>query len=275
MMQVCSAEECKRRWDKDGWFVYQRLIPLDVLEPAQRALHGLFPTADEFADYADPERIAPLLSEQGAPQPQFPFESDALNDLALNDLIIDLAQQLLAFDDIGLYQAAVAAKYSNGALNDEQDHHLDSPKDAGCLPRAIADDQHATMFIYLSDVTPDTAATRVLPREVTAGIPVERSHLPFDEFSQLYALEQSASGPAGSVFVYRRNVFHRGVAVTAPRSARFMLPVAFEPSVKIKRDSGAFDTGGQAGAWHRFTERATDRQLRMLGLRKQSGLALG
>jgi hypothetical protein len=266
MVRVFSADECKRRWDNDGWCVFQRLIPPDVLQAAQRAIHNVFPTADEIADHLDPERMAPLLSERGALQPQFPFESDALNDVALNDSIIELAERLLALDDIGLYQAAVSAKYSNGAPEDEQLHHVDSPCDESCLPRADPDDQHVTMFIYLSDVTPETAATRVLPREATAGIPVERSYLPVDEFSQLYAVEQAASGPAGSVFVYRRDVFHRGVAITAPRSARFIVPVAFEPSTRVKRDNRAFETGAQAGAWHRFIQRATERQLKVLGL---------
>ncbi len=270
MMHVFSAEECKRRWDNDGWCVFQRLISPDVLEAAQRALHDLFPTADEFADQLDEERFAPFLSQRGARQQQFPFQSDALNDVALNNSVIDLAERLLATDDVGLYQAAVSAKYSNGAPDDEQHHHLDLPKDASCFPRSDAR-QHVTMFIYLSDVTPGTAATRVLPRQVTAEVPLDRRCLPVDDFSHLYALEQTASGPAGSVFVYRRDVFHRGVAVTAPRSARFVIPVAFEPSARIKRDDGAFDARDHAGAWHRFTRRASERQLSVLGIPKSSG----
>ena len=270
MVHVFSAEECKRRWDNDGWCVFERLIPADVLEAAQRALCGVFLTAEEFADQLDAGRISPFVSTRGVPQLRFPFEYDALNDVALNDSVIDLAERLLALKDIGLFQAAVTAKYSNGALYDEQRHHVDPPSDASGLPRADPGDQHVTMFIYLSDVTPETAATRVLSRGATAGIPIERGYLPVDEFSKLYALEQPASGPAGSVFVYSRDVFHRGVAVTAPRSARFVVAVAFEPSANIKRRSGAFDAGAQTGAWHRLTRRATERQLGILGLLNQA-----
>ena len=194
------------------------VIPPDLLAGARAALPAVFPTADEFADQVDPDRNASFLTERDAPRPQFPFEAEALNRVALHDTIIDIAEQMLEVEDLRLYQAAVTAKYANAAPDYEQLLHVDYANHTLVVPRTDVGYQHVTMFIYLSDVTPETGATRVVSREHTADIPVERTYLHLEEYAHLYALEESASGPAGSVFVYRPDVFHRGVPLAARRS---------------------------------------------------------
>lgn len=111
------------------------------------------------------------MTERGAPHPQFPFEAEALNRVALHDSIIDLAEQMLELDDVRLYQASLSAKYANAAPDYEQLLHVDYANHTLVVPRADVRYQHVTMFIYLGDVTPDMAATRVVSREHTAGIP--------------------------------------------------------------------------------------------------------
>ncbi len=167
-----------------------------------------------------------------------------------------------------MYQAAVTAKYANAAPDYEQLLHVDYANHTLVVPRTDAGYQHITMFIYLSDVTPETGATRIVSREHTADIPVERTYLHFEDYANLYALEQSASGPAGSVLVYRPDVFHRGVPVAAPRSARFFLAVAFKPAATDWIGFHAFPTRGEDMAWHRFMRHATERQLSLLGFPK-------
>ena len=267
-MSALSFDEYKRRWDTTGWCLIENVIPPDLLARAQEALPAVFPTADEFADHVDPDRNAPFLTERDAPRPQFPFEAAALNRVALHDTIIDIAELMLEFADIRLYQAAVTAKYANAAPDYEQLHHVDYANHTIVVPRTDAGYQHVTMFIYLSDVTPETGATRIVSREHTAGIPVERTYLHLEEYAHLYALEQPVSGPAGSVFVYRPDVFHRGVPLTAPRSARFLLPVAFKPAATDWIGYHAFPTRGEDMAWHRFMRHATERQLTVLGFPK-------
>jgi ectoine hydroxylase-related dioxygenase (phytanoyl-CoA dioxygenase family) len=266
-MELSSAEY-KRRWDAAGWCVIEDVIPADLLAAAQRALPAVFPTADEFADHVDPDRNAPFLTERGAPRPQFPFEAEALNRIALHDAIIDVAEQMLEVDDLRLYQAAVTAKYANAAPDYEQLLHVDYANHTLVVPRTDVGYQHVTMFIYLSDVTPETGATRVVSREHTADIPIERTYLHLEEYARLYALEEAASGPAGSVFVYRPDVFHRGVPLTAPRAARFLLPVAFKPAATEWIGYHAFPARAEDMAWHRFMRHATERQLTLLGFPK-------
>jgi hypothetical protein len=267
-MGSLSPAEYKRRWDTAGWCVIEGVIPPDVLAAAQRALADVFPTADEFADGVDPDRNAPFLTEQGAPRPQFPFERGALNRVALHDVIIDLAERLLAIDDIRLYQAAVTAKYANAAPDYEQLLHVDYANHTLVVPRTDVGYQHVTMFIYLSDVTPEMGATHVVSRKHTADIPIERTYLHLEEYAHLYALEEFASGPAGSVFVYRPDVFHRGVPLRAPRAARFLLPVAFKPAATDWIGYHAFPIRAEDMSWHRFMRHATVRQLTVLGFPK-------
>ncbi|MGO9874777.1 MAG: phytanoyl-CoA dioxygenase family protein [Acidimicrobiia bacterium] len=267
-MDSSSPADYKRRWETAGWCVVEDVVPPDVLAEAQHALPDVFPTADEFADGVDPDRNAPFLTERGSPTPQFPFESAALNGIALHDAILDLAEHMLGIDDLRLYQAGVTAKYSNAAPDYEQLLHVDYANHTLVVPRTDVGYQHVTMFVYLSDVTPETAATRVVSREHTADVPIERTYLHLDEYADVYALEESASGPAGSVFVYRPDVFHRGVPLTAPRAARFNIAVAFKPAATDWIGFHAFPPRAEDMAWHRFMQYATVRQLAALGFPK-------
>jgi Phytanoyl-CoA dioxygenase (PhyH) len=191
-----------------------------------------------------------------------------LNRVALHDGIIDLAERLLAIEDIRVYQAAVTAKYANAAPDYEQLLHVDYANHTLVVPRTDVGYQHVTMFVYLSDVTPETGATRVVSREHTADIPIERTYLHLSEYAHLYAVEEAASGPAGSVLVYRPDVFHRGVPLTTPRAARFLLAVAFKPAATDWIGYHAFPGRAEDMAWHRFMRHATVRQLAVLGFPK-------
>jgi hypothetical protein len=143
--------------------------------------------------------------------------------------------------------------------------HADYANHTYVVPRADIGYQHLTTFIYLTDVTADTAATRFVSRRHTGGIPVERTYLHLEEYAHLYALEEPAEGPAGSVLVYRPDVFHRGMPMMVPRAARFMLAVSFKPARAEWIGFHAFPQRGEDMAWHRFMRHATERQLTALG----------
>ncbi len=244
------------------------MIPPADLADAQRALPDLFPTADEFADGVDPDRNAPFFSEEGAPRPQFPFDQEALNRVALHDAMLDLAGTLLETDDFRVYQAMAIAKYADGAPDYDQLLHVDYGNHTLVVPRTDVGYQHLETFVYLTDVTPSSGATRMVSREHTAGIPIERRYLHLEEYAHLYELEEPASGPAGSVLVYRPDAFHRGVPMETPRTARFMLAVAFKPAGTDWIGYHAFPARGDQRAWDRFMRHATPRQLDALGFPK-------
>jgi hypothetical protein len=196
--------------------------------------------------------------------PRFPFEDAAFNDLVLHDRLIDLAEDILGRSDLRLYQAALSAKYAGGAESDEQLLHADYGNHTLVVPRADVGYQHLELFVYLSDVTAD-AATRLVSRRLTGHIPVERTYLGLNEYGYLYDAEVAAAGAAGSVLAYRPDVYHRGVRMTAPRSARFMLHVSFKPAGTDWLGSQAWPGAAEGMAWHRFANAATVRQLSALG----------
>src|ERR1019366_7032833 len=165
------------RWYTDGWCVLENLLPADEVAAAQEDLAGLFPSA---------ETVATELSRGGgtgrdlswdSTKPMFPFDGMALNRLVVHENLIALAEDLLGTDQLRLYQGMASAKYSDGAPDYEQLLHVDYGNHTLVVPRADHGYQHLELFVYLSDVTPETAATRVVPRRLTQDIPVERMYL--------------------------------------------------------------------------------------------------
>jgi hypothetical protein len=262
-MTVTGAD--RTRWERHGWCLLTEVLPASVVQTAQAALPTLFPSAEDFAADRDPERNRPFRVDSHMVMPRFPFEVAALNELVLHDKLLDLAHAFLQLDDIRLYQAMASAKYADGAGEDEQLLHVDYGNHTLVVPRPEAGYQQLELFIYLSDVTPTTAATRVVSRELTGDIPVERTYLSLNDYGHLYQAEEPASGPAGSILVYRPDVFHRGVRMTEPKAARFMLHVSFKPPETDWLGSHALPSAGEDMAWHRFMQHATERQLTVLG----------
>lgn len=266
-MITTSFVEGKRLWDAEGWCVIEGVIPPEDLAAAQAVLPELFPSAEDFADQLDPARSDAVVRGQDARRPLFPFEWGALNRIVVHDRMIELAQTLLRSDDLRLYQAMAIAKYSDGPPDQDQLLHADYGNHTLVVPRSDIAYQPLTMFVYLTDVTPETAATRFVSRRYTVdrGIPVERTYLHLDEYADLYAKEEPASGPAGSVLVYRTDVYHRGVPLRSTRAARFMMAVAFKRPSTDWIGFHAFPIHAEDMSWHRFMRHATVRQLSLLG----------
>lgn len=254
----------KEQWDTAGWCVIPGVVPQPDLEAAQAELPSLFPTAEEFATDPDSHRNRAYQSWDGV-KPRFPFESQALNRLTVHDAIIDLAEELLEIGGLRLYQGIASAKYSDGSPDHEQLLHADYANHTLVVPRADVGYQQVTMFVYLSDVTPETAATRMVSLPHTRHLPVERTYLHLVEYASLYAREECATGPAGSVLAYRPDVYHRGTAMTAERAARFVLHVAYKPPGTDWLGSQAWPSAAEDLAWHAFMRTASLRQLMVLG----------
>jgi hypothetical protein len=245
--------------------VLDRFLPNEVVEGAQEGLAREFPSAEDFAANREPERNAPFRTDSHTVMPTFPFEHAPFNDVVLHDRLIDMAEEFLGLTDLRLYQGALSAKYAGGAASDDQLLHVDYGNHTLVVPRDDIGYQHLELFVYLSDVTTDTGATRMVSRRLTQDIPVERTYLSLTEYRHLYEAEVPAEGPAGSVLAYRPDVFHRGVRITSPRSARFMLHVSFKPAQTDWLGSQAWPGAAEGLAWHRFANRANVRQLSALG----------
>ena len=157
---------------------------------------------------------------------EFPFPGGRLNRLCVHPALVDFVARALDTREIRLYQAQVNAKYI-GAANYEQPLHTD--RNHSWLPaHPDAAWWHVETFVYLSDVTDGTAPTHLVPLDATRHVPSTTPFLRPDDHLDVYAAEQSAPGRRGSVLVYRTNVFHRGVDLTEPNGAWFLLNVSYK-----------------------------------------------
>jgi hypothetical protein len=88
------------------------------------------------------------------------------------------------------------------------------------VPRRDGRYQQLTTFVFLSDVTDDDGPTRIVPFEKGDVVPFTPLYL---EFGALADAEVAATGPAGSLLLYRTDILHRGSNFGAGGRARFSL----------------------------------------------------
>jgi hypothetical protein len=265
MVRTVLDTASRSRWHADGWCVLEDLIPAEEIAAAAEAAAVLFPSAETGPGAADPTDASPYDVRWDGRKPVFPFASPALNQLCVHETLIELAQDLLGTDRVRMYQGLASIKVFEGHADYEQLLHVDYGNHTLVVPRDDAGYQHLELFVYLSDVTSERAATRFVSRRLTGDIPIERTYLSLSEYAPLYAAEEPATGPAGAVLAYRPDVYHRGTALTEEGAVRYLLHVAFKP---VGTDWLGFQAWPQAAedlAWHRFVDRATPRQLTVLG----------
>ncbi len=259
------AEQELERWHQDGWCVLRGILPLDEVAAARVELASYFPSADWIPTRPGTPGEDGFDASWDATKPMFPFVGRALNGLVVHHRLIALAETLLGTDQIRLYQGMASAKYSYGSPDYEQLLHVDYGNHTLVVPRTDVGYQQLELFVYLTDVTPETAATRMVSRRLTGDIPVERTYLSLTEYASLYEAEEPASGPAGSVLAYRPDVFHRGTSLSAGAAVRFLLHVAYKPVGTDWLGYQSWPAAAEGAPWHRFVGQASLRQLTVLG----------
>lgn len=270
-------------WRVDGWVVLDDLVGADAVDAALADVAEIFPTAAAY--HGDPEgeterrlgRPAPehevftwppdgpgFRPEQHRWQHLFPFPgSGALNRLCVHPSVVDFMARALGSPDLRLYQAMALAKYT-GITNYTQPMHTD--RNHSLLPPLDSPPwQHVESFLYLSDVGPTTAPTHLVPLADSVGRdPTVPLVMPAQD-PELYAAERPATGPKGSLLVYRPDVFHRAVDLTEPGGARFLLNVSFRRAGQDWIGYHAFPSRANSLEWGAFVEGSTPQELALFG----------
>jgi ectoine hydroxylase-related dioxygenase (phytanoyl-CoA dioxygenase family) len=205
-----------------GFTVVEGFLAPDELKAAQEALWLHYPRPEEY--FADPVKHAALAGDQFAGVEEFPYRSWDLNRLAFHPDLVDAAERFLETTDLHLYKVELWAKYA-GAADYDQPLHRDYGSHSLVVPRTEKRYQQLTTFIFLSDVTEETGPTRIVPLPAAAGVPFTPLYL---EFGALTEVEVSATGPAGSLLMYRTDVLHRGSNITGSQTSRFSLLADFQ-----------------------------------------------
>jgi hypothetical protein len=200
-----------------GFAVVEGFLSPDELQAAQDALWLHFPTPDAY--FADPARYPEYAASQFGGVLEFPYRSWDVNRLAFHPDLVDAAERYLRTTELHLYKVELWAKYA-GAVDYDQPLHRDYGSHSLVVPRRDGRYQQLTTFVFLSDVTDVDGPTRIVPDEVGRDVPYTPLYFaPGD----LGASEVAATGPAGSLLVYRSDILHRGSDFTATGRARFSL----------------------------------------------------
>lgn len=274
-MDMTAATES---WLGDGFVVLPGYLPADVLDPAVRELDLMFPSSDDFHDEVTPDRNARFIGDEFNGIDGFPFVSLALNRIAVCGALVTLATSLLGSSDIRLYSAEAWAKYE-GAADYDQDLHRDYLNHTILAPSSAPAFRQVEFFVFLSDVTVELGAPRMVPRSRdTDALPAKPNFFPRADTSDtdegfvastgrpdLYANEVAATGPAGTVVAFQPQTVHRGSAITQPRGTRFSMHNNYRPAAAEWAHRHAWADRSHNPHWYRFVEQASPRQLELFG----------
>lgn len=262
---MTDVDEAIDLWRTRGWVVVHDLVPAADIDHAVEELWDLYPTPEQFHssdeararfelteypgfDFGDGnDKEAAFRSKQFLGHTMFPYASQRLNRLNIHPDVVDFARRAMGHDDLRLYQARIWAKYT-GVVNYEQPFHQD--RNHNIVPDRLEPGWwNMEGFLYLSDVDEDVAPTQVLG-------PGTRP--PDSEAT-------SAAGKRGSYLAYRPDIWHRGVDLTRPGGARFLMNVAFK---RAGHDWIGYDTVQPVSLrpdWIEFAASCTPDELALFG----------
>jgi len=209
--------------ESQGFTIVEDFLDAQTLGAAQEALFQVFPRPSDY--FAAPEAYESFSRSQFSGLRLFPYPAWALNRLAVTPDLVDAAERFCGTTDLSLYKVELWAKYA-GAIDYDQVHHRDYGNHTLVVPQSASSHRQMTTFILLSDVTEADGPTKVVPQKYGKAVPVVPSQL---QKGEMFDKEVSVTGKAGTLFIYKTDVLHRGSNFTAPERSRFALLVDFMP----------------------------------------------
>ncbi len=201
----------------EGFAVMEGFLDPAELGAAREAMFLELPRPEDF--FADPDAYRELVETPFAGIRIPPYRSWAINRLAFHPDLVDAAERFCGTTDLQLYKIELWGKYA-GSVDYDQPHHRDFGNHTLVVPRADGAWPQLTTFTLLSDVTEENGPTRAVRRSVGDELPMIPRRRELGELSEE---EISITGPAGSLFLYTTDVFHRGSQLTGEGTSRFML----------------------------------------------------
>ncbi len=220
------SDEALQQLDSEGFAIVPGFLNADEIAAAQAGLWKVYPRPEDY--HADPSKYASFGASQFAGLRNFPVGSYDINRLAHHPDMVDAAERFLGTADLALYKIELWAKYS-GAIDYDQKHHRDFGNHSLVVPKADASDRQVTTFTLLSDVTVDDGPTAVVPLKYTQTlslVPEDRDPkfgmAPRDD-AAMRDVEVPVVGRAGTLFMYRTDIYHRATAIKGDKRSRFVL----------------------------------------------------
>ena len=270
MIAVRHRDEHLAAWHRDGAVILDRFFSVDEIAPLADDMEALY--GDQRPGDADAHRDfdqATTYRTQFANIADMPFPATpALNLLGLHPDLIALARAALGTDDVHLYQNHTWAKFT-GQTDFDQPHHCDFKNHTLTVPGEHAVDRTINFMIYLSDVTDAHGAIHYVP--VPLSDPIVGDHRTSfastadGTLTRLREVEHSGAAPAGSVFAYGIDVYHRGTNLTAPGGHRYTVTASYKAAGNDQVGWSAWPRWFRE-PWELVMNHATPEQLGCLGV---------
>ncbi len=257
-------------WRREGAVVLRDFFTPDELAPVvddMEAMYGhLRPTVAGGHTELEPALARAKQFEHIHDMP-FPA-SPAVNLLGLHPALIATARAALGTDDVRLYQNHTWAKFT-GQTDFDQPHHCDFKNHTLTVPGERAVERTINFMIYLTDVTDAHGAIHYVPLSASDPI-VGHDRMSFANtadgtLQRLIEVEHSGAAPAGSVFAYGIDVYHRGTNLTAPGAHRFTITASYKAAGNDQIGWSAWPRWFRE-PWEQVMNHATPEQLTCLGV---------
>lgn len=262
-------------WRGEGAVLLNRFFSSEEIAPVYRDFSAIYgtkgktETAGSALVQTPSGKIGKFRADQFRNNGDLPMDASvAFNLLPLHPDLIAFAKAALGVENVYLYQAHTWAKYT-GDADYAQPHHCDFPNHTLLVPSDEVATRTLNMIIYVSDVTLESGATAYVTKSKAAQVLGQDN--PFETMDdavvqqKLHEVEERAPGPAGSIFAYGIDAYHRGVNLTEPDGYRFTLTASFK--------AGGNDMIGFSAwprtylqPWHLIFNHATPDQLACLGV---------
>ncbi len=261
-------------WRREGGVLIEGFFTPEEVAPVAADFATVFARSRGAATAMDRKQggeLGRFHDAQFATFAAVPFDcSPALNLIGVHPALVAFAQRALGTADVHLYQCQAWAKFTGDADYD-QPFHCDFSNHTLTVP---AEDDHlnaVTILCYFTDVTEAHGPAHYVTRPDSHAIAGPDVHLRTDHEGyprlqeQMRELARSTAAPAGSVFAYGIDVFHRGTNLTAAHGHRFAVMACFKRAGNESIGYHAWPYH-HLQPWHRIFDHATPAQLACFGV---------
>ena len=270
-----SAEDVEA-WRRDGGVVIRDFFtPQEVAAVVAdfETVFGRTSGAEAAMNRKKPGEMGRFSLSQFATFEAVPFDcSPALNLIGVHPALVAFAREALATSEVHLYQCQVWAKFT-GEADYDQPFHCDYSNHTLTAPSEDAHLNSVTVLCYFTDVTEAHGPAHYVTRPDSAEVAGPEASLSGDKKAQarlqkgLKRYERSSAAPAGSIFPYSIDVYHRGTNLTAPGGHRYAVMACFKAAGDDAIGYHAWPFH-HLKPWARIFDHATPEQLACFGVQR-------
>jgi hypothetical protein len=261
-------------WQREGGVVIENFFsPKEVAAVVADfdLIHGRAEGGREAMERKKAGQIGAFNPAQFTGFQPVPLEcSPALNLIGVHPALIAFAKAALGTGEVHVYQCHAWAKFT-GEADYDQPFHCDFSNHTLTAPAEDARLNSVTILCYFTDVTEAHGPAHYVRRTDAAKVGGPELSLSGDPDVQarlqreLAPFEETTASPAGSVFPYTIDIYHRGTNLTAPHGRRYALMSCFKAAANeaIAFHAWAFH---HRAPWARIFDHASPEQLACFGV---------